>query len=233
LKLRPVVGLDDVHAKGQPPKHVVHELNGRALGARVKHFEDAHPRAVIDRGELVQPAARAWDALEELDVDLQPMAGLRFFVPLPAFAVGAMLLIRRQPRHPASRQDAVDRRAGDRHLMKSLQVGRDPAGSEVIVLPEIDDLADDVVGRRSRHATRRPRAVAQPGVPVLAEPPSPFVERFPRDPESTARPRDIARRRGMLQYLRPPGRDPKLLCLRHRVSTLGLRAVKGERNVSP
>ena len=49
----------------------------------------------------------------------------------------------------------------------------------------------------------------------------------------TARPRGIARRRGMLQYLRLPGRNPKLLCLRHRVSTLGPGTEKKERNVSP
>ena len=44
----------------------------------------------------------------------------------------------------------------DRHLMKSLQVGRDPAGSEVIVLAEIDDLADDVVlpSRGTRRGVR-------------------------------------------------------------------------------
>src|SRR5688572_8361294 len=75
--------------------------------------------------------------------------------------------------------------------------------------------------------------VAQPRVSVLGLAPLPLVERFPRDSESTARPRDIARRLGMLQYFRPPSRDPQLLCLRHRVSTLGLRAVKGERNASP
>jgi hypothetical protein len=36
---------------------------------------------------------------------------------------------------------------------------------------------------------------------MLDEPPAPFVERFPRNSESTTRPRDVADRGGMLQDL--------------------------------
>jgi len=77
------------------------------------------------------------------------------------------------------------------------------------------------------------RATLLAAIAVLDEPASPLVERFARDPEPTARPRDIVDRGGMLQDLRSPGRDPTLLCLCHRLSTLGPRAEKGERNVSP
>jgi hypothetical protein len=62
--------------------------------AGVKHLEHAHPGAVVDGGELVEPVARTGNALEELDVDLQAMARLGLFVPLPSLPVGAMFLIR-------------------------------------------------------------------------------------------------------------------------------------------
>jgi hypothetical protein len=55
-----------------------------------------------------------------------------------------VLLIRRQARHPVPRQDAMHRRDGDRDLMKALQICRDPAGAEVIVLAAVEDLADHV-----------------------------------------------------------------------------------------
>jgi hypothetical protein len=84
----------------------------------------------------------------------------RLFVPLPSFPMRAMLLIRRQPLQAASCQDAVDRRAGDRHLVESLQVVRDPTGAEVIVLAQIQNLADHLVRGRPWEVLRRPRAVA-------------------------------------------------------------------------
>jgi hypothetical protein len=105
--------------------------------------------------------------------------------------------------------------------MKPRQVIGDPARAKVVVLPQIQDLADDVVRGGSRHSTRRPRPVAQTGVAMLDEPAPPLVERFSRNPEPTARARNIADRGGMLHDLRPPDRHPNLLCLRHRVSTLG------------
>jgi hypothetical protein len=56
-----------------------------------------NPRAVINRRELGERFARAGDALEESDVDLQPMPRLRLLVALPALGVRPMLLIRREP----------------------------------------------------------------------------------------------------------------------------------------
>src|SRR4051812_3318761 len=104
--------------------------------------------------------------------------GLGLFVSLPTLAVSAMLLIGRQSRQPASGQDAVDRRAGDGHLMKPLQVARDPARSEVVLLPQVHDLAGDVVRRCLRATERRSRAVAHPSVPMLDESPPPLIERL-------------------------------------------------------
>ena len=54
-----------------------------------------HPDAcaVIDRCVLVEPfAARAWERLDELDVDLHAMAGERFLVALPTSVVALVAL---------------------------------------------------------------------------------------------------------------------------------------------
>jgi hypothetical protein len=148
-----------VHAKRQPPEHVAHKLNGRALRARVKHLQDAHSGASVKRGELVEPASCARDALEKLDVHLQTMARLRLFVSLPSLPVGAMFLIRGQPLQPAPGQDPTDRGASDGHLMKSLQVVGDAACPEVVRLPQIQDLADNDAGGSPRGAQGRPWSV--------------------------------------------------------------------------
>jgi hypothetical protein len=53
------------------------------------------------------------------------------------------------------------------------------AGPEVVVLPEVQDLAHDLGGRRPRGAAWRPGPVGQSGVTVLVIPLSPFVKRLP------------------------------------------------------
>src|SRR5205823_6754022 len=87
-------------AERQALKHLVDKLDGRALGARVKHLQDANSGAIVDGRELIQPSSRARDALEKLDVQLQPVARLRLFVSLPPLAVWPMRLIGRQPIQP-------------------------------------------------------------------------------------------------------------------------------------
>ena len=76
-------------------------------------------------------------------------------------------------------------------LMEPVQIRGDPAGSEVIVLAQVEDLADHLASRRSRRSLRRPRPIAQAGVTVLGVSPLPLVERFPGNPEPPADPRDI------------------------------------------
>jgi hypothetical protein len=114
--------------------------------AGVVNLQDPNPRAIIDGRELIQASPRPRDALQELHVYLQSVTGLGLLVALPAFAVRLVLLICRQPRHAVARQDAVDRRASDRDSVKALQVRRDPASAEMIVLAQIDDLADHFLG---------------------------------------------------------------------------------------
>jgi hypothetical protein len=48
----------------------------------------------------------------------------------------------------------VDGRTGNGDLMEPLQIRADPAGTEVILLSEIQDLADDFRRRRPRRAVR-------------------------------------------------------------------------------
>jgi hypothetical protein len=65
--------------------------------------------------------------------------GLRLLVALPALAIRPVLLIRRKPRHAVPRQDAMHRRHRDSDLVEPLQVGRDPARHEVVVLAQVED----------------------------------------------------------------------------------------------
>jgi hypothetical protein len=113
LKFGAIVGLHDVDAEGQAPEDVVDEGDGRPLIARVKHFQHANPGAIVDRRELVEPPTSPGNALEKLDVDLQPMPRLRLLVARPAVRVPPVLLIGRQPVHAVLAQDAMHR--GARH----------------------------------------------------------------------------------------------------------------------
>src|SRR5262245_23461203 len=83
LEFGAVVGLDHLDAEREPPQDLVQEADGRSLIARVVNLEHANPGAVIDRGELIQPFARARNTLEKFDVDLQTMPRLRLLVPRP------------------------------------------------------------------------------------------------------------------------------------------------------
>src|SRR6478672_11154781 len=87
LKLGAVVRLHGAHAKWEPSPDVVNEANRGALIARIKDLQDANPRAVIDRGELVEPFTRARETLQELHVHLHAQPGLGLLVALPAFLV--------------------------------------------------------------------------------------------------------------------------------------------------
>jgi hypothetical protein len=61
-----------------------------------------------------------------------------------------MLLIRRQPRHPVSRQDSMHGGGRDRDLMKAREIGGDAAPAEMVVLPQVQNLADDFLRGRPR-----------------------------------------------------------------------------------
>ena len=135
LELSAVIGLDDQDTEGQTTKDLIHELDGGALIAGVVNLEDADTRAVVDGGELIQALLSAWDPLEELHIQLQPMSGLRLLIALPGLTLPLMLLIGRQMPQSVTNQDAMHRGAGNLHLVEPLQIIGDPPGPEVISLP--------------------------------------------------------------------------------------------------
>ena len=83
---------------------------------------------------------------------------------------------------------------GDRDCdrMEPIQVRRDPAGAEVIVLAQIEDFADDVARGGPRRTPRYPCPIAQACVAVLGAPPFPLVERLARNPKATAHAGDVS-----------------------------------------
>jgi len=219
LELGSVVSLHDVNAKRQALPDLIDEPDRRPLVACIVDLEDANAGAVIYGRELIQPFARARDPFKELHVELQPVSGLRLLVPLPALLVGLMFLVRREPWHPVALQDAMDRRTRDRDGVKPLQIVRDLAGSKVIVLPQVQNLADDVPACGAWRSVRRARPIVQARRAKFVKTPFPFVKGLPRNPEMATGVRHIAGGlAGLLQHPEPPRPQPLLLCFRHRVS---------------
>src|SRR5690606_13494926 len=218
LELRPIVGLNRQDAKGQPAQHLVDEADRGPLGARVVDLQDAKARAIIDGGELIQPATRSRNALQKLDVELQAVSRLRLLIPLPALPVPLVLLIRREAMHSVPAQDAVHRGARDANLVEPLQVRRDAAWPEVIVLAQIQDLADDLPRGGARRPMRRPWAVAESRVAVLGVPSLPLVEGLPGAAVPAADTRHIPFGGRLAQDFQPPRHEPGLLTFRHPAS---------------
>src|SRR5918999_614108 len=94
----------------------------------------------------------------------------------------------------------------------------------MVGLAEVENLADDLPRCGPRRPDRRAWAIGQSRCPVRIKPPLPPVEGLAGDPEMAARARDVARAlTGLLQYFEAPRHSAGLLCLGHRVSTLGLK----------
>jgi hypothetical protein len=119
------------------------------------------------------------------------MTRLGLLIALPAFAVRLMLLIRGQPVQSMPLQDAMHGGTGDLYRNESALIRGNAGRAKVIVLAEIENLADHLASCRSRRSVRRPWPIAQATVTVLGVPPFPLVERLPGNPESTADPCDI------------------------------------------
>ena len=113
LELGASIGLNDKDAEGESPEDVINEGDRRALITRVKDLQHAKAGAIVDGGELIEPPARARDALEKLDVDLQAMPRLRLLVARPAVRVPPVLVVGRQPVHAMPGQNAMHGGAGD------------------------------------------------------------------------------------------------------------------------
>jgi hypothetical protein len=124
-----------VDSKRQALDDIVREADRRALVAGIVDLQHPDSGAVIDRGELIQPSARAGDSPEKIDVHLQPVARLRFLVSLPALSLRAVLLIRREPAHAMLSQDSMHGGGRDRYPMKSLEILGGSAQSKMVRLP--------------------------------------------------------------------------------------------------
>ena len=72
------------------------------------------------------------------------------------------------------------------------------------MLPEVEDLADDIRRRRSRGAVRRPGPVCQAGITVLVMTPAPLVERLSGNPEMAAGTRHVSDTGCRLEQLQAP-----------------------------
>jgi hypothetical protein len=99
---------------------------------------------IINSGELKEPFPSPRNALEKLHVHLQAVAGLALLVALPPLGVSAMLLIRGEPVYTVPHQDAMHGRQRHDDAVKAPQVIRDSPWAEVMVLAQVQDLADDV-----------------------------------------------------------------------------------------
>ena len=107
-----------------------------------KHTES---RAVIDRCELVVLLRLgAPDRLYELDVDLDVMARDLLLVTLPAFVVALVALAGRAGGSCRGASRSARPPSRDAHVVVALQVHRDLGRPEVVVLAQVEDLADDV-----------------------------------------------------------------------------------------
>jgi hypothetical protein len=107
-------------------------------------------------------------------------------------------------------------RTGNLDLVKALQVGSDPVRPEVIVLPQIQDLADYRRRYRSGRVARRSRPISQTGFTMLVKALLPAIESCTRDPEVPACLRNMAMLRFcMLKDSQPPGDEPCLFCFCH------------------
>ena len=84
-------------------------MNRMAVGlvAAVVDLEHPDAGAVVDGRELIQAPPGTRDALEELDVHLQPVAWLGLLVALPALFVRPMLLVGRQPGEAVAFEDPM------------------------------------------------------------------------------------------------------------------------------
>jgi hypothetical protein len=131
------------------------------------------------------------DGFDELDVDLEPVAGKWLLVAFPAFLATGVALGDGQPVEAEPDQDVVDRGAGDRDVVVPLQIHLDLDRAEVVVLPQIDDLVDDVGVGGVRAVMRCARAVPQAGEALVLIAALPFVEGRAADAVVAAGPGDV------------------------------------------
>jgi Phage integrase family len=114
-------------------KHRLVPLHPSAVQALARYVglrRQAH-RFPASPALLVSTAGTAW------------WPGALFLVALPASVVALVALRGREAAHVQAVQDAPDAGDADGDVVVAVQVHGDLAGSEVVVLPQMDDLVDD------------------------------------------------------------------------------------------
>ena len=97
--------------------------------------------------------------------------------------------------------------------MIALQLSSDPVRPKVIVLSQVEDLADDRGRRGSRRVVRHSGPIGQAGFPMLLKALFPTVGSGARDAEVPTGLCYMAMlTRGVLQDSQPPGDEPCLFC---------------------
>src|SRR6266852_2945160 len=177
LELGSVVGLDLHDVERQLLEDVVDELDRGLLIQALVDPKDPQASAVVDGGVLVVLLAHSLDGFDELDVDLNRMARLLLLVALPPFPVARVALRSGQPVQVGSLQDPPDPGRAHRDIVISLEIHGDLGGAEVVMLPQVEDLANHL-GLGGMWANQWPmRALAKAFRPELLIPTQPEVER--------------------------------------------------------
>jgi hypothetical protein len=162
------VRLDDLDLEGQPFEQIVQELDGGLLVAPWIGAEYPDPGAVVDGGELVVLlASRAANGLDELHVDLDPLAGELLLVALEAILVTFVALGGGEPGHPELVKYPPDPRRADPDVVIALEVHRDLVRAEVVVARQVDDPRDHLGLGRVRAVQRDRGPVPEPGLAEL------------------------------------------------------------------
>jgi hypothetical protein len=120
------------------------------------------------------------------------VAGQLLLIALPPLVQAFVALGGRQPVQLEPFEDPPDPGRADRHLVVAAQIHRDLARPEVVVLPQIQDLADHIDPGRPRADVRPPRAGLQARGALVLVAAKPDVEHLAADPEIPARHRDVA-----------------------------------------
>ena len=147
--------------KGEFLEDVIEELDGGELVVLRIDPQHTQSGAVVDCCVLVVLfLSGASDGFDGLDVDLDLMARQRLLVAFPTAIVGLVSLVRRQTVHVEALRDSPHPRVRDLDVVVAGQVHRDLRRAEMVMLAQVDDLADHVGVGCQRTEMRFARSVS-------------------------------------------------------------------------
>lgn len=194
LELMAVVGADGVDPERKLFHDVVHKVDRTRLCVAQIDFQRANSRGIVNGGVLEpldRPSPRT-DEFEELDVDLDMVTRDLFFISHRGDGSNGSVF--RQAVHPVAPEDVIDAAGGDLDVVVTHQVPDDPLRTEVVPSPQVQYLVLDGL-RDSAGQVIAGASLAGDEAELAGdlEGPLPLVERVARDPEISARLRDISR----------------------------------------